>query len=536
MMTRKSTTLDSKYLLKHFWKHTGWTGLLLGIAYQIWNASRIGTYWDFEGDHSYALVNLAWLENGVDAKEPLFQHLKPYGYALTYLMWIPPRIYYWIIGVDFNVAAHGENYLAYRNVFVYLVYLAGVFALAIWFRMVSKAPYYFTIFFTLFAFPTISGHAFMNAKDVPIFAGVACALALSRTSAMQVDKKSKFLNVLLINLAVLFILGVRPGATYLLFTILLLQLWQSRNRRKFLKIVIYGLPSIAYCYLASATAMNFGFFWLWETMTSSTNFTAWQGTMLLWGDAYQTPMSRLYQFGVLLSQVPIYLVVVTGISSALFIRKNLKSLKSARKILEILKEPTSLPALIFCLLMVYVFVSSPMIYDDARQTLFIWALLIPITFTAVSFTSSQLRSKLIFALMVILVSLPVIDSFKLAPYTYAYRNELAKMISPNGFETDYWGLSGKESSKWILSNLGEESVIVSNPLIVYKSFVPQPWKDLNSPQPNAFIYQQIRRPFGVPEMFSECKLLHTISRKPLIGESMIMGWIRKCDFSQINDK
>ena len=137
--------------------------------------------------------------------------------------------------------------------------------------------------------------------------------------------------------------------------------------------------------------------------------------------------------------------------------------------------------------------------------------------------------------MMILASLPVIDSFRLAPYTYTYRNEVAKVISPNGFETDYWGLSGKESSKWILSNLPKESVIISNPLIVYKSFVPQPWNDLSSPKPNSFVYQQIRRPFGVPEMYSECELLHTISRKPLIGGSMIMGWIRKGDFSQMND-
>jgi len=507
--------------------------MLFGIAYQIWNASRIGTYWDFEGDHSYALINLSWLENGVDSRDPLFQHLKPYGYALTYLMWIPPRIYYWIIGVDFNIASQSENYLSYRNVFVYVVYLAGVSALAIWVKMISKAPYFLTIFFILFAFPTINGHAFMNAKDVPIFAGVACALALSRTSAMRVNKKSIFLNVLLINLAILFILGVRPGATYLLFFILVLQLWQSKNRRNFLRILVWGLPSVIYCYFASATAMNFGFFWLWEAMKSSTNFTAWQGTMLLWGDAYQTPISRFYQFGVLLSQVPIFVFVAAAISATLYIKSNHKSVKSASKILETLKEPSSLPLLIFCILMSYIFVSSPMIYDDARQTLFLWALLIPITFTAMSYTWLQLRSKFIFLFLVILVSLPVIDSFRLAPYNYTYRNEMARAISPNGFETDYWGLSGKESSKWILSNLGKESVIVNNPLIVYKSFVPEPWLDLNGPQPNSFIYQQIRRPFGVPEMYRECKLLHTISRKPLIGESLTMSWIRKCDFLKL---
>jgi hypothetical protein len=177
-----------------------------------------------------------------------------------------------------------------------------------------------------------------------------------------------------------------------------------------------------------------------------------------------------------------------------------------------------------------------MIYDDARQTLFIWAFLLPVLLSSIKSVFYAFKSKFFFCSLLLFVLLPTIDSFRLAPYTYTYRNEIAKIVSPNGFETDYWGLSGKESSKWILSNLEEESSIVSNPLVVFKSFVPQPWYDLNSPQPKSFIYQQIRRPFGVPEMYAECKLLHTISRKPLIGESMIMSWVRKCDFSQMNSK
>lgn len=513
----------------------GWTGVFFTIVYQLWNATKVGTYWDFESDHNVALLNLTWLKSGVDVTDPYFQLVKPYGYALTYLMWVPAKIYYTLIGVDFNTASSGQNFLSYRNVFVYIVFLAGVCAIALWSRLLFRVRYSFILLFLLLSFPTVGGHALMNAKDVPIFSGVACALALSRTSTFKKQFWAKVMNIALVNLAIIFVLGVRPGAAYLIVAILMFQLWQSKDRRYFLRILLYGFPSVIYCYLVSATAKTYGVSWLWETMSSSTNFSAWQGTMFLWGKEFHTPVTSFYQFGVLLSQIPIFVFgfFLTTTFFGIFVKRPKFTLINLRRILI---KPTSLPLFMLLIILLYVLMSSPMIYDDARQTLFIWAFLIPVVFSSMKYVFDAFKSKILFWSLLILVFLPAIDSFRLAPYTYTYRNEIAKFVSPNGFETDYWGLSGKESSKWILSNLSNDSVIVSNPLIVHKSFVPQPWKDLNSPQPSVFIYQQIRRPFGVPEMYKECKLLHTISRKPLVGERLVMGWVRECDFSQMINK
>jgi hypothetical protein len=372
----------------------------------------------------------------------------------------------------------------------------------------------------------------MNPKDIPIFSGAACALALSGTSSGK-DLKNRILSSLWINLSVIFIIGVRPGASYLLFLILFIQWWQAVDKVHFLRIIAYGTPAIVYCYLVSATSKEYGFSWLWVTIQKSYEFVAWQGTMLLWGKAFNTPISPFYQIGVLSSQVPIFIfglisvAVFTKISRYKGIDLGFKSV--GRKILFHSKNPLLIPPFILVSLLTYIMLTAPMLYDDARQTLFVWAFLIPTTLLLIRYLTLNLKSKIVFVFAFLPIILPIIDSFKLAPYTYTYRNEISRFIAPQGFETDYWGLSGKESANWIAANNPKKLGILSNPLVVFQSFTPKPWLNPENQLPQEYIYQQIRRPFGVPDILTQCKLIHTVSRKPLIGDALVMGTVRYCN-------
>jgi hypothetical protein len=122
-----------------------------------------------------------------------------------------------------------------------------------------------------------------------------------------------------------------------------------------------------------------------------------------------------------------------------------------------------------------------------------------------------------------------LDSLKIAPYGYTYRNEIANLFEPNGFETDYWGISGKENSDWIKNNLPESLKVVSNPMVVFQTYVSGSSSISGDELPSSFIYQQIRRPYGVPEIFQECKILHVTSREQIFGPIMVMSKVRLCE-------
>ncbi len=513
----------------------GWILFFVVMIFHLVNISRLGTYWDHQIDDGFAQINLDWIRFGVDPEDKTFQALTPYGFIITYMMWLPLKIYFFASPqLDFSIGLlQTPNLLVYRNLFVFLVFLVGLFALAVWIQFIRNIPIHVTIGILLLTFPTITGYGMMNAKDVPVFSGVACALALSFTSRSNKSHFEKFINFTFINLSILFVLGVRPGAAYLILAIFSLQFLQSRRKLSFVKILLSGIPSVFICYVFSATARQYGILWLWETIQSSSRFSGWQGTMLLWGQPYETPISRFYQFGVLSSQLPLFAFIGIIVALTLFTRRvNIKFLAKAR-ILDAVKticvNPVFLPPFLLIGILTFTVSFAPMLYDDSRQTIFVWAFIIPSVYVSLNYTFEKLKTRSLLILIALLSILPAIDTIKLAPYSYVYRNEMANFIAPNGFETDYWGLSGKESANWITANNPEMLKVRNNPNVVFQPFIPQQLINTSDPLPKKFLYQQIRRPYGVPEIFTECELVHTVARNQLVGGQKIMSWIRKCD-------
>ena len=322
------------------------------MIFHVRSIAKLGTYWDHQMDDGMAFLTLEWLKNGISIEDETFQLLTPYGYMVTYLMWIPLRVYFSLFSnSEFTIPAlETSNILVYRNVFVFGILLIGLYALAVWSQLLIKVSKWFSVALMSMLFPTLAGYGMMNPKDIPVFTGVSCALALSFTSLSNSSVKDKFKNYLWVNCAIFFVLGVRPGAAYLLIVIFSFQTWQAKDRATFFKILLSGIPSLLICYYFSATARNFGILWLWETIQSSSNYTAWQGTMLLWGTPFETPISRLYQIGVLASQIPLFAVIF--LLFALFlqikrnsfrIRMNFETVSATHKIL---KSPIFLPSLL----------------------------------------------------------------------------------------------------------------------------------------------------------------------------------------------
>ena len=62
------------------------------MIFHVRSIAKLGTYWDHQMDDGMAFLNLEWLKNGISIEDETFQLLTPYGYMVTYLMWIPLRV------------------------------------------------------------------------------------------------------------------------------------------------------------------------------------------------------------------------------------------------------------------------------------------------------------------------------------------------------------------------------------------------------------------------------------------------------------
>ena len=510
--------------------------VVLSILFQFWNASRVGTFWDYQIDDAIAKLNLDWLKNGVVTSDPTFQTLLPYGYAVTYLIWIPAYFYSkFSLGIEFNIGiVETQNWIVYRNVISFAIFLIGIAAIVFWTKYNLKLNGYALTLLLLWCFPTVSGYGLFNDKDIPIFTGIACALALTAKNSFHASKFDRVMRILFVNSAILFVVGVRPGAAPLLLLIFALQFLQVQDKKKYLLLLFTGIPTLFYCFMVSASARNLNLSWFYYAIKKSTNFDAWQGAMLLWNHKFSTPISGGYYIGVIASQIPTF-VIFTAL--AFFIVQTNRilgnfsgesKLGGIRGLLKKGRNAKLLPPLLLLTMIIYTLLTKPMLYDDARQLLFGWVFII---FTFLIILEKLLTGKkqwVFLALITLLAAFPALDSYKLAPFSYTYRNEIANLLTPGGFESDYWGLSGKENYRWIIENNVDNLPVVNNPTVVFQTYAPKLVVDLGTTLPNNFLYQQIRRPFGVTDTFPNCEIIHETTREQVIGRPIIMSYVKRC--------
>ncbi len=510
--------------------------VVLSILFQFWNASRVGTFWDYQIDDVIARLNMDWLKNGISTSDPTFQALLPYGYAVTYLIWIPAYFSSkFSLGLEFNIGiVETQNWMIYRNAMSFAIFLLGITAIIFWAQYNTKINGYILTLMLLWCFPTVSGYGLFNDKDIPIFTGIACALALTAKNSFHPRKFDRVMRIIFVNSAVLFVVGVRPGAAPLLILIFVLQLLQVQDKKKYLLLLFTGIPTLFYCFMVSASARNLNLSWFYYAIKKSTNFDIWQGAMLLWNHKFSTPISGSYYIGVIASQIPTF-VIFTALAFLILQTNRIlgdftleSKFGGIQGLLKNARNPKLLPPLLLLTMIVYSLLTKPMLYDDARQLLFGWVFII-LTFLIILEKLLTVTKQWVFlGLITLLAAFPAMDSLKLAPFSYTYRNEIANLFAPGGFESDYWGLSGKENYRWIIENNADNLPVVSNPPVVFQTYTPKSAVDPGSTLPTNFLYQQIRRPFGVTDTFPNCEIIHETIREQVIGRPVIMSYVKRC--------
>jgi hypothetical protein len=477
------------------------------------------------------------MDGVLNSSDSLFDNMRNYGYTLLYISEIPRILLSRFQGIPESFLT--SNWIAYRNLFTFGILLIGVFALSKWLspKIQNKT---FRIF-AIFSFPTIIGYGFFNLKDVAVFSGVCISLALVRMTIDSTTTKSGITKSVqyfsLSFLMVIFTLGVRPSS-YILWIPALLLIITDRVKKKTLDAtnslsagLVTGLISV---YLTTATFQEDGLKWFINSFRSSSNFDLQKGINLLsWGEIYSAGETRTYPLAVLISQIPDWAFFAT-ILAILFILRDLPNILNNKKNLRVnfIQIVECYPLFAFLALIAYVVIYKPILYDDSRQLLFIWAFLVPTVISIILYLKERVKTSkfknLLHSFFFTCLGVSIINSILLSPYNYTYKNSIALISKPQGFESDYWALSSKEVSFWLQkqNDVNTNTLVNAQPPGSFSVYLREKVKLNVSEKPDYFI--SINRPTGLSDNHFECEVTKKFVRKQLFTDDILMAYVRKC--------
>jgi hypothetical protein len=503
------------------------------IAVGVLGSWKIGTYVDAPADALVAKYNFGKLF-GIDSFLQDYPanwdtFVASYGYSLSLLLFGP----IWALGkiFDSSVGLQNEVSMFFRNLLTYFIGILGITALYKWGKIVLNPKVRLLPFLTPLIAPVIFGNFFMDSKDVPLFTGFAAIIYLfaklfDNKSSEKLDGRSVILWLMI---SIIFTIGVRPislvwmSPLLLAFTFLVI-----KRAHQYLKHVLFGiLMSALYIIFTNYFLITSPIYWFSNLFDTGKNFP-WTGAVLSWGKLYRSPdIPSHYFLEILISQIPLFILLLLLISIGLFGRTFTKQKK---------KVPVSVIVSFLCLiiLLVQTFVMKPIIYDNARQLLFAWVFIAVIACWTLSEIYPRINKfNALVVILVILSSISLVDQIRLFPYNYIYRNEIARSLPQGSFETDYWGLSGKELTKWVV----EDSLKDRNRSATFAYIFPQSYDPyvrntslvpVSTADHNANYYSQIWRPGLLPDFSAQCPIVFSVDRSFLFGKKEVLGYVRKC--------
>jgi hypothetical protein len=417
---------------------------------------------------------------GLSWDEPLFYD---YGNALGYAY--SPRE--WLSGhfdVDNSYGASGDDhktrgpsYLLLAREPVYFIESTGIDMASAWhlvnflffqvgvyflYRLSTRwmKPYAGTLAAALFAWqPMLWGHAFINPKDPPFltfFLATIC-LGFEMVDKLTENERPRISIVILPAILLGLTTSIRvlgPLAGVLVFIYFAFLFFTKKDRKGYhpwLAILAYGAIALVTMFITWP--------YLWESplprflevfrlmSDNPTNLS-----VLFNGEVYragQLPRRYLpFLLGTTLTE-PVWILFIVGVVTGYWKLLRDQSSKRASNLMT-----ASLTLSWFVILVLYVLIRNPAMYDGIRHFLFI----VPPVFIFAGFTfeflfdllSKRMTTSWLYAGIVVLILLPgVLAILQLHPYEYTYYNLFVGGTSNafRKFETDYWLTCYKDAVK-----------------------------------------------------------------------------------------
>jgi hypothetical protein len=170
---------------------------------------------------------------------------------------------------------------------------------------------------------------------------------------------------------------------------------------------------------------------------------------------------------------------------------------------------------------------TPVLYNDARQFLFIWTFIFAITAPLV-FHILRKKLQLVNFALFILITLTLADSISLSQYNYLYRNIFAQNVGIEKFESDYWAISGKNLVQNTSPAIVDKKVTnyTAGPINSISNFMPFTAK---VSQEKPFIYFELANSINVRDQFPECNVITKEYAKQIFSEKVLLSYAKRCE-------
>ena len=565
-----------------------WLAFMALAVWGFWASVDIGIGWDEEAERATLLINLSaiagLLQGSTQGYEALLAHGDRYygigfhlpAYALAHLLQsglasfslatLFPSM------TSFLSIPNSTTNLVLTHISVWLCFLgSALLARTLLKHLTNNALVANLGMLTFTLWPYLLGHGLMNIKDMPfVFAWLLCtviALPLHQIPAIRMGKPptSSKVRILLLAIATAWLLSIRISGILIFaqYGCLLLALWycartsgQSNAQphadqvgntingaltlQDFAKEIAKQLAIFVPIFLIALIAF---YPVAWHNpielihAISYMSHHPWNGTTLTAG-RFIAPGSKLYFYLPvwLLAKLPL-IALIGLLFTPLALYRQCKCICSAST------AQCNAMALWIGLsggvlaIMLALMILRVGLYNELRQTLFLFPLLFLIGITSLWF----IHRKATLIGLALTCTLFIWDNATLYPYNYSYLNEVARQRpATQYFETDYFGFSAGRSGRWLTHHpqYSQAECIYAYPahLLSYE-LSPKLYPCLTSSEGNAlnlptdkptllYITQRNLINFAIPV---QCALLHSEERTlQLSRQPLIMGKLFRC--------
>ena len=348
-----------------------------------------------------------------------------------------------------------------------------------------------SIFFL--TYPYLFGHSLFNVKDIPLMSvWIVCTYFFIKTLSeffenKKVNIKYIFLiSILTAHLISLRISGILIFIEYLFFIFFFIHYYKIdffyffKKTFKFLLIFLFSFLFFLYSFYPSLWGDPLRFIDSISFMSQhfQTVCTVTLGECM---KAQNLPSSYIFIW--LFYKLPIF--ILFGIAIFIFIEKKIFSKKENVLILGPL-----ISSIIFIIVLLILF--NVNLYDELRQILFIFPLILIVSIVAVN----QFLKKFFSIAISFFIIFFLYQNLKLYPYNYLWINNFNLFLEVDkNFEKDYWGVSTKKVAQYFNENkLSNKVCLISNRNNGIKYFLNQQNTCL---KPLSDLYKKNKRPFYV---------------------------------------
>jgi len=513
--------------------------LLFYLSLGMYISVNVGMTTDELVNHSIGILNIEAIKDILGFNDTGYSNLEKFawrykGPAFYYLS----HIYLFFLDFFFQFDEYPETVsrvlLNHALIFI-TFFLSAIFSGKI-LNLLIKDRFYSNIFLIFYLFyPYLIGHGFFNNQDMPFL----CAWIISAYLCIKIFLKIQrgfnisFLDIFLISLSTSFLISIRILGILILLQYFITFIISS----KFIKETIYEIFKIHIFKLLLFAALTFlliiffnPIFWLnpllfFDSINQMRNIQYGVCTLTLGNcmDALNLPSSYIFIW--LFFKLP--LISFIGIILFPFIEKKIFQESDNQIILG------SILLTIISIIFLFIFFNVNQ-YDELRHILFLFSLILIVSFSIIYFFSK----KLILYISFVSIFYFAIQNVNMYPYQYTWFNLFGNFVEiSKNFEVDYWGVSGKNiaikinNNNKILSN--KDKCIYVAPVHVIQPFISD---DFNCVKPFYSIYPKSDEKYILVKYMrnirrenpSNCELVFTESYN-LLRNKMIMGEVFICN-------